>query len=83
MTDTLNAGIQNIIIEVLQASNTSTVSLGCYAYFTKTDKNGYYRISHIDPGVYKLHAISPTPKYSSQWYDGKYNPTDANKITYF
>ena len=45
VTDTSNTGIQNIIIEVLQASNTSTVSLGCYAYFTKTDENGYYRIS--------------------------------------
>ena len=30
--------------------------------------------------MYKLRAVSPTPKYLSQWYDGKYNPTDANKI---
>jgi hypothetical protein len=81
VTDTSDVGIHNIIIEVLQALNTNAASFGCYTYFAKTDENGYYRISHIDPGVYKLRAVSPTPKYVSQWYDGKYNPTDANKIT--
>jgi hypothetical protein len=81
VTDTLNAGIHNIIIEVLQALNTNTTSFGCYSYSTRTDNNGYYRISHIDPGVYKLRAVSSTPKYASQWYDGKYNAIDANKIT--
>jgi hypothetical protein len=82
VTDTLNAtGIPNIIIEVLQALNTNTASFGCYMYSARTDDNGYYRISHIDPGVYKLRAVSPTPEYASQWYDGKFNPNDANKIT--
>jgi protocatechuate 3,4-dioxygenase beta subunit len=81
VTDTLNVGIHNTIIEVMQALNTNTASIGCYAYFAKTDKNGYYRISNIDPGSYKLRAVSPTPRYASQWYDGKYNPVDANIIT--
>ena len=86
VTDTLNTGISNIIIEVLQALSTDPVPLypslnnGCYAYSAKTDDNGYYRISHVDPGVYKVHAISPTPRYLSQWYDGWYNPSDADKI---
>jgi protocatechuate 3,4-dioxygenase beta subunit len=79
--DTSKVGINNIIIEVLQALNTSTTSIGCYAYFAKTDKNGYYRISNIDPGSYKLRAVSPTPRYASQWYDGVYSPDEANIIS--
>lgn len=80
VTDTLGNAINHVIIEVLQALNTETTSIGCYAYFARTDKNGYYRISNIDPGSYKLRAISPIPRYASQWYDGKYNPNDADKI---
>jgi len=85
--DTSGKGIPNIIIEVLQVLstdpiplNTTPVNIGCYSYTAKTDDNGYYRISHIDPGTYKLHAVSPTPRYASQWYDGKSNPKDANAI---
>ncbi|MGA3287985.1 MAG: carboxypeptidase regulatory-like domain-containing protein [Bacteroidota bacterium] len=87
VTDTLGNGISNIIIEVLQALstdpiplNTISVSNGFYSYAAKTDGNGNYQISHIDPGTYRVHAISPTPKYLSEWYDGKYNPSDADKI---
>ncbi|MBN1397729.1 MAG: T9SS type A sorting domain-containing protein [Bacteroidetes bacterium] len=74
-------GIPHIIIEVLQATNTSITNIGCYSYLTRTDENGYYRISNIDPGKYKIRAISPTPKYESQWYDGKDNPADADVVT--
>jgi protocatechuate 3,4-dioxygenase beta subunit len=81
VTDTSGVGINNIIIEVLQALNTSTTSIGCYAYYNKTDKNGYYRMSNIDPGNYKLRAVSPTPRYTCQWYDGKYSPDEANIIS--
>jgi hypothetical protein len=83
VTDTLSNGISNIIIEVLQASSTNPIPLstGCYSYSAKTDKNGIYRISHIDPGTYKIRAVSPTPHYASQWYDGKSDPKDANTIT--
>jgi len=85
VTDTLGTtGISNIIIEVLQVLSTDPVSISVgnvfYSYTAITDSNGNYRISHIDPGTYKLHAISPTSKYLSQWYDGKYNPSDADKI---
>jgi hypothetical protein len=87
VTDTLNTGIHNIIIEVLQALSTDPIPLntisfsnGFYSYATNTDSNGYYRISHIDPGKYKVHAVSSSPKFLSQWYDGKYNPSDADKI---
>jgi Carboxypeptidase regulatory-like domain/Secretion system C-terminal sorting domain/Putative Ig domain len=87
VTDTLGTSISNIVIEVLQVLSTDPVPLNSisvgnvfYSYAAITDSNGNYRISHIDPGTYKLHAISPTPKYLSQWYDGKYNPQDANTI---
>ncbi|MGD0591986.1 MAG: carboxypeptidase regulatory-like domain-containing protein [Bacteroidota bacterium] len=90
--DTSGKGISNIIIEALQVLSTDPIplstlpissipiSIGCYSYTAKTDSNGYYQILHIDPGTYKLHAVSPTPKYLSQWYDGQYNPKDANTI---
>ena len=88
IADTSRKGIPNIIIEVLQVLSTAPIPLntfpvnnGCYSYIAKTDNNGYYRISHIDPGTYKVHAVSPTPRYASQWYDGKSDPKDANTIT--
>ena len=81
VTDTLNVGIPNIIVEVLQAVSPSTADGGCYAYAAKTDNSGNYRIGGIDPGVYKFHAVSPSPQFAGQWYDGKTNPSDANKIS--
>jgi protocatechuate 3,4-dioxygenase beta subunit len=81
VADTLNVGIPNVIVEVLQATSPSTSEGGCYAYAAKTDSNGKYRIAGIDPGVYKFHAVSLSPQYASQWYDGKTNPSDANKIS--
>ena len=83
VTDTLNAGIPNVVVEALQVQGTSP-SLsdgGCYSYVARTDSNGNYRISRIDPGAYKLHAVSPSPQYASQWYDGKATAADADKIT--
>ncbi len=88
VTDTSGNSISNIIIEVLQVLstdpiplNTISISNECYSYSAKTDKNGMYRISHIDPGTYKVRAVSPTPQYLSQWYDGQSDAKDANTIT--
>ncbi|HTY12521.1 MAG TPA: carboxypeptidase regulatory-like domain-containing protein [Bacteroidota bacterium] len=81
VTDTLNAGIPNVAIEVLQAANPTAALPGCYAYRARTDSNGNYRIDRIDPGTYKLHAISSSPQYESQWYDGKTSAATADRIT--
>ena len=81
VADTLNVGIPNVIVEVLQAASPTTGDGGCYAYAAKTDSSGHYRIAGIDPGAYKFHAVSPSPQFASQWYDGKSNPSDANKIS--
>lgn len=81
VTDTVGVGIPQVVIEVLQAGNVEPSFGGCYSFSTKTDNNGNYRISNIDPGVYKLHAVSPTPLYASQWYDGKASAYEANRIT--
>ena len=35
----------------------------------------------MDPGSYKLRAVSPSPQYASQWYDGKATAAAADKIT--
>jgi hypothetical protein len=86
VTDSLGAGIPDIIVEVLQADSTSPSSPGCYAFVGRTNQNGSYIISNIDPGTvanpkwYKVHAISPTPKYLSQWYNGALSASEANRI---
>jgi len=83
VTDTTNTGIPNVVVEVLQVSGPSVTSIpldGFYVYTARTDNNGNYRIPRIDPGSYKLHAISPSRQYESQWYDGKATATEANKI---
>ena len=83
VTDTLNVGIPNVVVEALQvkATGPSLLNGDCYAYAARTDSNGNYRISRIDPGTYKLHAVSPSPQYASQWYDGKATAADADVIT--
>ncbi len=77
ITDTLNVGIPNVAVEVLQAATPNLPDGGCYAYAARTDNNGNYRIDRIDPGVYKLHAVSPSPQYASQWYDGAATVAEA------
>ena len=74
VTDTTNTGIPNVVVEVLQVSMSTVTSVpvdGFYKYTARTDNNGNYRIPRIDPGTYKLHAVSPSHQYASQWYDGK------------
>ncbi|RPH36952.1 carboxypeptidase regulatory-like domain-containing protein, partial [bacterium] len=81
VTDMANAPIPGVVIEILQAGNVNPVSFGCFSFATRTDINGNYRLSNIDPGQYILHAISPTPEFASQWYDGKETALEANQIT--
>lgn len=81
VTDTLNSPIPNAVIELLQASSPKLPGDGCYSYVTRTDSAGNYRISKIDPGDYKLHVISPSPQYASQWFNDQTNAEDANKIS--
>ena len=81
VTDTLGVGIPGVVIVLLQADKVDPASFGCYSFATRTDMNGNYHLSNINPGMYLLHAISPTPAYASQWYDGKATAADANRIT--
>jgi protocatechuate 3,4-dioxygenase beta subunit len=78
--DTTGAGIPRVVIEAVQASNPDPINRVNFTYATKTDDNGNYRIANIEPGLYKLHAISTSPLYASQWYDGKATPEEANRI---
>jgi len=79
--DTTGTGIPHVVVEVVQASNIDPMHPGCFSFATRTDSIGNYRIANIEPGMYKVHAISPTPLYASQWYDGKATPDEANRIT--
>ncbi len=86
VTDTLNSGIPNIIVRALNTTITpmmgpSESDGGFFSYNAKTDSNGYYRIEHVEPGSYKLQAISTTPNFASQWYDGQSEPAFANVVT--
>jgi len=86
VTDTLNNAIPNIIVQAMKTDITPLASAsdhdgGFYSYSAMTDANGYYKIPHVDLGSYKLRAISPTPDYASQWYDGQTEAALANVVT--
>jgi hypothetical protein len=90
VSDTLKSGVKGVIVELFKTESTTTNSylfgslfqgFGSYYFYAVTDASGNYRISGVDPGKYKLFAMSPSRYYSSQWYDGKSNPTDATVIT--
>jgi hypothetical protein len=74
-------GIPGIIIELLQAVNATPMNAIYYTYTTKTDLHGNYRIVNVDTGRYKIHAISPDPRYVSQWYDGT-SELDSAKVVW-
>ena len=78
ITDTLNVGIPNAIIEVYKTETSTNLS---FAYSVRTDPNGNYRIHRVDPGNYKLRANAPSTKYQSQWYDGKREVSLADIVT--
>jgi protocatechuate 3,4-dioxygenase beta subunit len=92
VTDTLGInGIKNVIITLFKTDTISTVQPmgsvdndfqgnGGFAFWTITDASGNYRITGVDPGNYKVQAISPTKLYLSQWYDGQTNVASANIV---
>lgn len=80
VTDTLSAGLPGIVIELFQAITPFRDGAPLFSFSTKTDANGNYRIKGIDPGSYKLRAVSYLPNFASQWYDGKTDPNEANTI---
>jgi len=83
VTDTVDRGIDDAIIELYNVGSQTSTNIfgsqdyGSFSFWTVTDSSGNYRISGIDPGKYKILAISPSRLYDSQWYEGKSNPTDA------
>lgn len=81
VADQTQQGIPGIVVEVLQARDVTPTTFGCFSFATRTDLNGNYRLANITPGKYILHAVSPTPQYLSQWYDGKTWPDSANQVT--
>ena len=87
VTDTNKTVIKGAIIELYNVSSQTSSSIfgfqyyGSFSFWTVTDASGNYRISGIDPGKYKLFAISPSSLYDSQWYDGKSSAALADVIT--
>ncbi len=88
VTDTLTQGIPNIIVQAMKTDSTPIPLVGdddhdggFFSYSAKTDSNGYYTIKHVEPGMYKLRAISTTPNFASQWYDGQTSAALANVVT--
>lgn len=81
VSDSLAVGIGGVIVELFQATSMMHEERGFFVYAVRTDIDGKYRIAGIDPGTYKLRAVSPSPAYLSQWYDGKVNAYEANTIT--
>jgi len=91
VTDTLKVGIKNVIVNLFKTDTISTIQpygknddgfigMGGFVFWTVTDSVGKYRITGVDPGFYKIQAISPSKQYLSQWYDGQTNASSANKV---
>jgi protocatechuate 3,4-dioxygenase beta subunit len=89
VTDTSGAGIKDVVLELYKTELTiSTISMpgpnfqgeGGFLFMAVTDAAGNYRIADVDPGKYKLHALSPSRQYLSQWYDGQPTATLANVV---
>lgn len=80
VADTLGVGIPGIVVELLQLTNAIADGPSLFVYAVRTDSLGNYKIAGVDPGSYKLRAVSLLPTYMSQWYDGKTNPVEANTV---
>lgn len=90
VTDTNKGGIKNAIINLFKTDTISTIQplgqnngfigQGGFAFWAITDSSGKYSIANVDPGTYKVQAISPSNKYISQWYDGKTDALSADKV---
>ena len=89
--DPNNIPIKNVIIYLFKTDTISTIQPmgsvdndfqgeGGFAFWTITDVSGNYRITGVDPGNYKVHAISPSKQYLSQWYDGAKNADAATVV---
>jgi len=87
VTDTNKTVIKGAIIELFNVSSQTSSSIfgfqsnGSFSFWTVSEASGNYRISGIDPGKYKLFAISPSSLYDSQWYDGRSSAALADVIT--
>ena len=80
VSDSLGAGIAGITVELFQSMTPMLDGPSLFTYRARTDVNGYYQIPGIDPGSYKLRAVSYLTLFASQWYDGKSGPMEANTI---
>jgi hypothetical protein len=92
VTDTTKTvKIKNIIICLYKTDTVSTIQpngkdnygfigQGGFAFWTLTDSSGKYSIANVDPGTYKIQAVSPYKQYLGQWYDGQTNASSANKV---
>ncbi|MDD8017512.1 MAG: carboxypeptidase regulatory-like domain-containing protein [Bacteroidota bacterium] len=78
VTDTNSVAISKVLIELFKSENNTSMS---FTYSTLTDDNGNYRIDHVDPGSYKLRANASSLKYENQWYNGKYEASQADLIS--
>ncbi len=88
VTDTTVAhkGIPDIIVRAFRTDITPMSGMddhdgGFFTYSARTDSDGYYTINSVQPGSYKLRAVSSTPDFLSQWYDGKTDAASANIVT--
>lgn len=88
-------GIKNVIISLFKTDTISTIQPdgnngnyknnfegdGGFNFWTITDASGNYRIKGVDPGFYKVKAISLSEQYLSQWWDGA-TTVDSAKLAW-
>ncbi len=66
VTDTAGNELRNVGIFAYQRDGVRHLR-----YFTRTDSNGAYRMSFLDPGNYILQSVPYNPKYVGDWYNNQ------------
>ncbi|HLP15087.1 MAG TPA: carboxypeptidase regulatory-like domain-containing protein [Bacteroidota bacterium] len=70
--------IARVIIQIMKRDSSRST---CFTYETMTDANGDYYFTKLDPGTYILQAIPTSAQYLGQWWNGKRNADEADRLT--
>ncbi len=77
VTDQAAAPLSGIMVIVLSGSSLD------YVNSTTTDSSGYYAVSGLPAGTYKVQFIDPSLSHDAVWYSGKYDGVAADSITFY
>lgn len=77
VTDQASAPLAGVLVMVLNGSTLDFVNSAT------TDSSGYYAVTGLPAGSYKVQFIDPSLTYDGIWYNGKHDGTAADAITFY